>query len=124
MKCVINQYCSRVGRLLCCLPQTRKEVLKGLREELEELPGAGSMNLETLEEYYGTVAQIADELQYTIPLEEQRVAQTRKKYLHYTAVLVLVAMVVTSLAFAIHANLVLKDFKSNGYIVYELLSTP
>lgn len=82
------------------------------------------MNLETLEEYYGTVAQIADELQYTIPLEEQRVAQTRKKYLHYTAVLVLVAMVVTSLAFAIHANLVLKDFKSNGYIVYELLSTP
>ena len=37
-KKVIERYCKAVGRQLICLPDTRRELLKGLRTELGELP--------------------------------------------------------------------------------------
>lgn len=100
MKRAIDQYCARVSRNLRCLPQTRKDILAGLKEELEYLPEAACESLQTLEQRYGTVAHTAQELQDSVPLTEQRLVSARRKRACVAAILALVltAAVTTSLA--------------------------
>lgn len=68
---VIKKYCNQVGRLLRCLPETRKAILHGLNEELQELPPVRTSSIQALEAHYGSILQTADELQDSVPLEEQ-----------------------------------------------------
>lgn len=38
MSSAVNKYCKLVGKKLCCLPQTKKMLLLGIRKDLAEYP--------------------------------------------------------------------------------------
>lgn len=66
----IDQYCGRVGKNLLCTPETRKELLSGLREELSTLPPEDVSSIEALERRYGKIQKITIELQEAVPCGE------------------------------------------------------
>lgn len=93
---VIKKYCNQVGRLLRCLPETRKAILHGLNEELQELPPVHTSSIQALEAHYGSILQTADELQDSVPLEEQaRHLKTQRFKLAITGTLCAVLAAVT-----------------------------
>lgn len=71
---VIDRYCRAVSRQLICLPGTRKELLNGLRRELEELPLEYTQSMEKLEIHYGKSTQTAVALQEVISPDERAMA--------------------------------------------------
>lgn len=73
-KKAIERYCTAVGRQLICLPDTRRELLKGLRTELGELPPEHTESLEKLEVHYENPQQTAEELQEAVSPEERAMA--------------------------------------------------
>lgn len=97
MNSVVKQYCTQVGRQLHCMPRTRKQILKGLAENLAELPAKDRESLGSLERSYGSVMQTVMELQETVNPEEQY-ATLRKRQIRSN--ILLVAFMVLSLFFA------------------------
>lgn len=96
MERVIETYCKRVGRLLRCLPTTRAEILRGLKEELLELSPAYCESFNALEKHYGTVKHTARELQDSIPYEEQAYCIKRRKLILITAITALVVLLIAA----------------------------
>ena len=92
---VVRQYCAQVGRHLQCMPKTKKFLLAGLREELEQLPGERRSSLSRLEENYRSTIHTAIELQEAVKPEEQKMASRRKMRrtsLGVTAAILIVAV--------------------------------
>lgn len=73
-KKVIERYCKAVGRQLICLPDTRRELVKGLRTELGELPPEHTDCMATLETHYGKASQTAVEFQEAVSAGERAMA--------------------------------------------------
>lgn len=77
---IISRYCKAVGRQLICLPETRQELLKGLRVELEELPLEHTESLKKLEVCYGKIPQTALELQEAVSAGERTMALEHRRH--------------------------------------------
>lgn len=71
---IIARYCKTVGRQLICLPETRRELLKGLRAELNELPPEHTDFMAKLESHYGKASQTAAEFQEAVSTGERTMA--------------------------------------------------
>lgn len=76
---IVSRYCKTVGRQLICLPETRQELLRGLRAELEELPPERTESRERLEVYCGKPTQMALELQEAVSDKERAMALKRHR---------------------------------------------
>lgn len=78
----IDRYCKKVGRQLICFRETKEELIRGLREELDELPPEKSDSIRNLEKHYGKILRTACELQEGVPPNERYMAlkyRQRKK---------------------------------------------
>ena len=92
---IVRQYCAQVGKHLQCMPQTKKFLLAGLQEELEQLPEECRSSLSALETNYRSVIHTAIELQEAVKPEEQKMASRRKMRrtsLGVTAAILIVAV--------------------------------
>lgn len=98
---VIDRYCKIVGKQLICLPETRQELLEGLRAELAELPPDQSESLAGLEVHYGKASQTAVELQEAITPGERAMALTRQRRRHFLFGVLGVALILLLTAFII-----------------------
>ena len=78
-KKVIERYCKAVGRQLICLPDTRRELLKGLRTELDELPPEHTDCMAALETHYGKASQTAVEFQEAVSAGERAMALEHRR---------------------------------------------
>lgn len=68
----VKKYCRKIGWQLTCRRQTRQQLIQGLSEELEET------NLPSYEELlrqYGSPAEMAAQLQETVPPDEAHKAR-------------------------------------------------
>ena len=116
MERVIETYCKRVGRLLRCLPTTRAEILRGLKEELLELSPAYCESFNALEQHYGTVKHSARELQDSIPYEEQALCVKRRKCAMIVLISILCLIVAIAVAYAFFVEK--RTPFSIGYIIH------
>lgn len=102
MNSVVNQYCTQVGRKLHCTPRTRQQILKGLAENLAELPAEARETLNALERNYGSVVQTAIELQETVAPEEQyAVIRKRQVISNLLTIAFMVVSMILAGAFAV-----------------------
>lgn len=74
-KKAVTQFCSQVGKELQCSSATKRTLLKGLEEELSELPDEDKISLSNLKAKIGNPSQIAEELQNSIPTDEEKHVQ-------------------------------------------------
>lgn len=79
MSSAVNKYCKLVGKKLCCLPQTKKMLLLGIRKDLAEYPNEILMDFHSIEESYGKADATAEMLMETVSDEEKAKAQRRKQ---------------------------------------------
>ena len=118
---VVRQYCAQVGRHLQCMPKTKKILLAGLREELEQLPEECRSSLSRLEENYRSTIHTAIELQEAVKPEEQcRYTKVRKTAL-CSVLVVLIATVILSLGLSILTHKMLVREQSALTIVYQVV---
>lgn len=75
----VNQFCKQVGAKLQCSHATKKALLDGLLNELQELPSTDTISVASIEARIGTVGQVAAELQSTISPDEIQRATKRKQ---------------------------------------------
>ena len=80
MKRIVHVYCQQVGKHLVCLPQTRRVLLEGLERELMDLPEGLRSSWQKLEDSYGTVLQVAAELQEYVTASEAAAFVNRQRY--------------------------------------------
>ena len=72
---VVNLFCKKVGKRLRCMPNTKQALLQGLIDELSERPHPDTSSIAAIESNIGTIDQVAEALQATVPPEEmQRIA--------------------------------------------------
>ncbi|MDO4270243.1 MAG: hypothetical protein Q4C72_04865 [Eubacteriales bacterium] len=86
----IRRYTRAVSRELCCSKSTRRRLLDGLRQELEEYAG---LDYERLCDEFGMPAQTAAQLMDTILENEVRSAR-RTKHIRFTAIIVVLVMLI------------------------------
>ena len=108
-KKAIERYCKAVGRELICLPDTRRELLKGLRTELDELPPGHTDCMAALETHYGKASQTAVEFQEAVSAGERAMAleHCRRRFLLFGGVavilfLLLVAYIILNYRYGAH----------------------
>lgn len=77
---IIAQFCKQVGKELLCFPATKRALLYGLEEELNELPDEATVSLAALESRMGDASQVAKELQSSVSPEEERRAVRGKRW--------------------------------------------
>ena len=91
----INRYCKEVGRQLICFRETKEELIRGLREELGELPPEKSDSIRNLEIHYGKIFRTACELQEGVPTHERYAAmkhRQRKRIALYSALFIIILL--------------------------------
>jgi len=79
MSTAVNKYCKLVGKKLCCLPQTKKTLLLGIRKDLAEYPNEILMDFHSIEESYGKADATAEMLMETVSDEEKAKAYKRNR---------------------------------------------
>lgn len=75
----IDQYCRRISKELICLPETKKELLAGLRAELSAFPPEDTVSLKKIEAKYGKTSIVAAELQEAVSRVERSSVLLRQK---------------------------------------------
>lgn len=103
---IIAQFCNQVGKELRCFPATKRTLLQGLEEELNELPNEATVSLVALESRMGDASQVAKELQSSVLLEEERraVRGKRRKTILIVGGLLGVTLVIFLLAVLLYIN--------------------
>lgn len=105
-KKTVTQFCEQVRKELRCSSTTQHTLLKGLEEELSELPEETKNTLSNLEAKVGKPSQIAEELQCSVPVDEEIQAiraKRRKKALIIVGILGL-SMILLLLAIIVFSN--------------------
>ena len=72
---VVKLFCKKVGKRLRCMPDTKQVLLQGLIDELSERPHPDTASIAAIESNIGTVDQVAEALQATVPPEEMETAE-------------------------------------------------
>ena len=77
----LRAYCRSVGGALRLKKQQKQEILKGLRQELEErFSSAETLTLEEINAEIGAYDKVANELMESVPLKERERYLTRRKW--------------------------------------------
>lgn len=97
----IDRYCRKVGRKLVCSRQSKQALLDGLKQELSEAISKDDCSLASLEEKYGKIETVAEDLQQSISTEERNRASRRERMRWITLcvgiILLFVLLIVTIL---------------------------
>ena len=97
---VVKLFCKKVGKRLRCMPDTKQVLLQGLIDELSERPHPDTASIAAIESNIGTVDQVAEALQATVPPEEmQRVAiRNRQRTILIVGAIILFSLLMLFLA--------------------------
>ena len=97
---VVKLFCKKVGKRLRCMPDTKQVLLQGLIDELSERPHPDTASIAAIESNIGTVDQVAEALQATVPPEEmQRVAiRNRQRKILIVGAIILFSLLMLFLA--------------------------
>ena len=99
----LRAYCRSVGGALRLKKQQKQEILKGLRQELEEhFSGAETLTLEEINAEIGVYDKVANELMESVPLKERERYLTRQKWGSRIAIITFALLFVASVVFFIH----------------------
>ena len=93
----IDRYCRKVGRKLVCSRQSKQALLDGLKQELSEAISKDDCSLASLEEKYGKIDTVAEDLQQSISAEERNRASRGRKIkwiILAAAVIVLLVLII------------------------------
>lgn len=103
---VVKLFCKKVGKRLRCMPNTKQALLQGLIDELSERPHPDTASIAAIESNIGTVDQVAEALQATVPPEEmQRVAiRNRQRTILIVGAIILFSLLMLFLAIFIFYN--------------------
>lgn len=102
----VNRFCKQVGSRLQCTAKTKEILLRGLSDELLEYSPSEISTLSGIEACVGTVSQVAEELQATVPAEEIRLAQRKHRRRTGLAIggIVVIALLLLAAALFIFVN--------------------
>ena len=101
----LRAYCRSVGGALRLKKQQKQEILKGLRQELEEhFSGAETLTLEEINAEIGVYDKVANELMESVPLKERERYLTRQKWGSRIAIITFALLFVASVAFFIYTS--------------------
>lgn len=99
----IRHYCSQVGKSLCCRRLHKKQLLSGLKQELEERTFSEPVTLQELYDEVGTPGVVAEQLMESVdPTEREAFARRRK----LRPVLILLAVIAVLVSITV------------GYLIY------
>ena len=103
---VVKLFCKKVGKRLRCMPDTKQVLLQGLIDELSERPHSDTASIAAIESNIGTVDQVAEALQATVPPEElQRAAiRNRQRTILIVGAIILFSLLMLFLAIFIFCN--------------------
>ncbi len=103
---VVKLFCKKVGKRLRCMPNTKQALLQGLIDELSERPHPDTASIAAIESNIGTVDQVAEALQATVPPEEMpRVAiRNRQRTILIVGAIILFSLLMLFLAIFIFYN--------------------
>lgn len=103
---VVNLFCKKVGKRLRCMPNTKQALLQGLIDELSERPHPDTSSIAAIESNIGTIDQVAEALQATVPPEEmQRIAiRIRQRTILIVGAIILFSLLMLFLAIFIFYN--------------------
>ena len=103
---VVKLFCKKVGKRLRCMPDTKQVLLQGLIDELSERPHPDTASIAAIESNIGTIDQVAEALQATVPPEEmQRVAiRNRQRTILIVGAIILFSLLMLFLAIFIFYN--------------------
>lgn len=103
---VVKLFCKKVGKRLRCMPDTKQALLQGLIDELSERPHPDTSSIAAIESNIGTIDQVAEALQATVPPEEmQRVAiRNRQRTILIAGAIILFSLLMLFLAIFIFYN--------------------
>lgn len=103
---VVNLFCKKVGKRLRCMPNTKQALLQGLIDELSERPHPDTSSIAAIESNIGTIDQVAEALQATVPPEEmQRIAiRNRQRTILIVGAIILFSLLMLFLAIFIFYN--------------------
>lgn len=90
----VDRYCKKVGKLLICSAETRRELLDGLRDELTELPPEKSDSVKKLEIHYGKIPETAINLQDVVSPDERAEALARQRKTKFTVSVAVAAILI------------------------------
>ena len=98
----VRAYCRSVGGALRLQKNRKKEILAGLRRELEErFSGAGTLTVEGISAEVGPYDVVADELMDSVPAEEREQYLSWQKWVSRGVIIALALLLVASVAFFI-----------------------
>ena len=96
----LRAYCRSVEGALRLKKQQKQEILKGLRQELEErFSSAETLTLEEINAEIGAYDKVANELMESVPLKERERYLTRRKWGSRIAIITFALLFVASVAF-------------------------
>ena len=96
----VRAYCRSVGGALRLQKNRKKEILAGLRRELEErFSGAGTLTVEDISAEVGPYDVVADELMEGVPPEEREQYLSWQKWVSRCVIIALVVLLVASVAY-------------------------
>ena len=103
---VVKLFCKKVGKRLRCMPNTKQALLQGLIDELSERPHPDTSSIAAIESNIGTIDQVAEALQATVPPEEmQRIAiRNRQRTILIVGAIILFSLLMLFLAIFIFYN--------------------
>lgn len=103
---VARTFCRRVGRKLVCLPKTKTALLKGLMEELADLPDERIGSIQNMEANYGKISDVTEELQAGISADEyfQAVRLHKRWEIAVGGLIVLIALIVLTISVIYYLN--------------------
>ena len=103
---VVNLFCKKVGKRLRCMPNIKQALLQGLIDELSERPHPDTSSIAAIESNIGTIDQVAEALQATVPPEEmQRIAiRNRQRTILIVGAIILFSLLMLFLAIFIFYN--------------------
>ena len=101
----LRAYCRSVEGALRLKKQQKQEILKGLRQELEErFSSAETLTLEEINAEIGAYDKVANELMESVPLKERERYLTRRKWGSRIAIITFALLFVASVAFFIYTS--------------------
>ena len=102
MNCVLRHYVSDVALALCCPGQMKRQILRELRDNLEEYRGdGGEMTRSAVEAAFGRPEDYAREYVQSLTEEELEAALHRAKLVRIVTMIVCGLIILGVLAFAI-----------------------
>lgn len=99
---IITQYCRMVGKNLVCSKATKTRLLNGLKDSLADFPDSDILTFQDLENSFGSTAQIAEELQQAVSMNEKKSVLKRQKRSRLLIMSIVACFSIILLLFALH----------------------